>query len=415
MTNNGWLISVDDHVIEPPDLWTKRVSSRYRDEAPRVVTDDNGGEAWLINGDLVPVYGLMTAAGRPRELVGPEPVPYSEMPPAYYDSAARVEVLNTDRVLASLCFPSVPRFCGQIFSESADRGLGLECLRVYNDWQIDEWAGAAPGRYIPVMAIPLWDRDLAVAEIKRCADKGVKALLFPENPVPLGYPSLFSKDGFWDPVLAAAQDADLPLCSHIGSSSNVMRTAPDAPMIMGNALAPMNALFCCTDWILSGTLSRFPDLKIVLSEGGIGWIPYILERLEFSYESQRSWASKSDYSWDLGDDAVLSPDKAAGVVAIDRGLATLDLDLSPHDVFREHLYGCFIDDEYGSANLDAVGIDNVMVETDYPHTASRYPDSMDVLMKQLSGRSEDEIDKILVGNARRVFNLDTTSYPIPNV
>ena len=166
-----WIISVDDHVIEPPHVWQEYVPAKFRDHAPRMTVED-GVELWHWDGKVYPTSGMNAAAGRDREEFSPLPLTYEEMRPGCYDPKARVEDMDRDHVLASMPFPTFPRFAGPLFSECADRDLGLACIRAYNDWMIDEWCGTAPGRFIPLVIVPLWDGRLAAAEVERCAAKG---------------------------------------------------------------------------------------------------------------------------------------------------------------------------------------------------------------------------------------------------
>jgi predicted TIM-barrel fold metal-dependent hydrolase len=399
--NLNWLISVDDHVIEPPNVWQDRIPARLRDAAPRIVRDDEG-EAWVYQGKRFATIGLSAAAGRKKEEFSPVPVTYQDMRPGCYDPVARLEDMDRDGVLASLCFPSFPRFCGQTFYEASDRELALLCVRAYNDWMVDEWSGSSPGRFIPGIILPLWDPVEGAREIERCAAKGAKAVIFSENPSMLGLPSIHDQGRYWDPVFAAASDTGLPVCIHIGSSSKVPSTSPDNPLVVTLALTPMNAMVTCVDWLFSGNLERHPNLKLCLSEGGIGWIPYVLERCDYTLERQGYWASKGDYSLDLSQGKV----ESRGGGSSQPGVASI-----PSELFRERVFGCFIDDVHGLDCLDLIGVDNVMIETDYPHTDSTWPNSIANAHKRLAGRSDEDIYKILQGNAMRVFDFQPAAIP----
>src|SRR6202789_2363667 len=212
-----WLISVDDHVLEPGHVWQDRMAAKHRDQAPRLVRDAEG-EAWLYEGRRMVTPGLGAVAGKTREEFSFEPITYDQMRPGCYDSVARLEDMDRAGVLASMCFPSFPRFCGQVFNEAKDRELALLCVQAYNDWMIDEWCGRAPGRYIPLTLIPLWDPVLAAAEVRRTAAKGSRAVSFSENPAMLGLPTIQSRDGHWDPLMAACEETETIVCMHIGSS-----------------------------------------------------------------------------------------------------------------------------------------------------------------------------------------------------
>jgi predicted TIM-barrel fold metal-dependent hydrolase len=396
-----WLVSVDDHVLEPPHVWETRLPARFRDVGPRIRTDEQG-EAWFFEGKRMPTTGLAAAAGKKVEDFSPMPVTYADMRPGCYDPAARIEDMNRAGVLASLCFPSFPRFCGQTFTEADDKELGLACVRAYNDWMIEEWCGTAPGRLIPMIILPLWDPQLAVAEIERTAALGARAIAFSENPYLLGLPSIHEPTRYWEPVVAAAAETGMPLCMHLGSSSQLPSTSPDMPMLGIIALTPVaSTAAACIDWLFSNYLPKYPDLKLCLSEGGMGWIHKDIERCDHVVELKRDWEAKGDFGGDLTTGATGERSEHGG----------LNLDTLPSQLFREHIFGCFIEDPFGVSAIDTIGVDNVMIETDYPHTDSTWPNCIEVAHKELAGLSDDVKLKVLQTNAARVFRLELPEPP----
>ncbi len=192
------LVSVDDHLVEPPDLFEGHIPAAYRDRAPKVVRTANGDDVWTFNGATIPNIGLNAVAGRPREEYGIEPTSFEEMRPGCFDIHERIKDMNAGGVLGSMCFPSFPGFSGRLFAAADDKDLALAVLQAYNDWHVDEWCGAYPGRFIPMGLPVLWDAELCAAEVRRLAAKGVHSLTFTENPNTLGYPS------FHDPLLGPA-------------------------------------------------------------------------------------------------------------------------------------------------------------------------------------------------------------------
>ncbi len=392
-----WLISVDDHILEPPNVWQDRIPAKYRDDAPRMVAGDDG-EVWVYDGKRIPTSGLSAAAGRKKEEFSPKPLSYSDMRPGCYDSVARLADMDKAGILASMCFPSFPRFCGQIFLEASDKELALLCVQAYNDWILDEWCGSAPGRYIPMTIIPLWDPRAAAKEIERCAAKGSRAIAFSENPAPLGLPTIHDKDGYWDPVMETAHDADIVVCMHAGSSSTMPKISPNSPILANMAWGPIRAGGAMLEWLFSSYLQRLPNLRIALSEGGVGWIPYFLERAEQVLDKQRHWATKMG-SVDLYG--------VHGEAARTADLDTLDL----RKTFSEHVYGCFIDDIHAMNSVSEIGEDNIMIETDYPHTDSTWPDSITLAQKRVAHLSPAVQYKLLRGNAERVFRFTPAEPP----
>jgi predicted TIM-barrel fold metal-dependent hydrolase len=389
-----WLISVDDHVLEPPHVWIDRVPAKDRDRAPHMELDDNGLDYWVYDGKRYPSSGLSAVAGKSKEEFSPEPLPYSEMRPGCYDPKARLEDMDRAGILASLCFPTVTRFCGQLFMEASDREFGFVCLQAYNDWMIDEWSGAAPGRYIPLILIPMWDPPLAAQEMARCAAKGATAFAFSENPAPLGLPTIHSQDGYWDPVLTAANDLEMVVCMHVGSSSQVPQIAPDAPFMANLTWGATRTSGAMLSWLFSGQFQRFPKLKIALSEGEIGWMPYFLERAEQVLDKQRYWVSRGV--------------QFSGHAGSDIDLDTLDI----RALFRDHVYGCFIDDAHGIASIDEIGEDNIMCETDYPHSDSTWPNCIEVVKNRIGHLSPEVQYKLLRGNAERLYRFTPAEPPV---
>jgi predicted TIM-barrel fold metal-dependent hydrolase len=393
--DGDWLISVDDHVLEPAHLWQDRLPAKYREAAPRLVRDGDG-EAWLYDGKRMFTPGLGAVAGKSRQEFSFEPITYEDMRPGCYDSVARLEDMDRAGVLASMCFPSFPRFCGQVFNEARDRDLALLCVRAYNDWMIEEWCGLAPGRYIPLTLVPLWDPGLAATEVRRNAERGSRAVAFSENPSMLGLPTIYDRNGHWDPLIAACEDTETVVCVHTGSSSRRLTMSDDSPMVVTMSWAPpLMIAGAMIEWLFSPVVRKHPGIKIALAEGGIGWMPYFLERCTQVVDKHRYWIASGD----------VKHDTLSGNVEVDSG-AAIDLDgFSVMDMFRRHIYGCFIDDLHGIRNLDVIGHDNVMIETDYPHSDSTWPNCAEHAREQLSGLSPDDRYKIMRGNAERLFQF----------
>ncbi|HEY5244615.1 MAG TPA: amidohydrolase family protein, partial [Acidimicrobiales bacterium] len=307
------IVSVDDHVVEPAHVWERWMPSKFADRAPRVerrgigpmkhigggvydITWDPEGpqaDCWVFE-DLVYVHKRHVAAvGYDRDEMTMTPMTYDEMRPGCYDVAARAADMAMNHVEASLCFPTFPRFCGQTFTEATtDRELGMACIVAYNDWMVDEWCGESGGVNIPLCLIPLWDAELAAAEVRRNAERGVHAVCFSEIPPHLGLPSIHS--GYWDPFFAACAETGTVVCMHIGSSSKMPATSGDAPVAVSATLSFGNAMASLADFLFSGVLVRFPDLRLAYSEGQIGWLPYILERADDVWSEHRAWGGVRD-------------------------------------------------------------------------------------------------------------------------
>ena len=261
------LVSVDDHVIEPPGMFDGRLPARYQDRAPTLVHRDDGTDYWHYDGSEIPNVGLNAVVGRPPEEYGIEPSSLAEMRAGCYDVHERVRDMSANGVLGSMCFPSFPQFCGQLFARRAatDADEALAMIRAYNDWHVEGWCGAEPGRFIPLSLPVLWDPDLAAAEVKRMATAGCHAVTFSENPAKLGWPSLHSDH--WNPFWTACADEGTVVCMHLGSSSELIMTSADAPIDVMISLQPMNMVQAAADLLWSPILRTYGDLRFALSEG----------------------------------------------------------------------------------------------------------------------------------------------------
>ncbi|MDQ6696545.1 MAG: amidohydrolase [Actinomycetota bacterium] len=387
------IISVDDHVIEHANVWQDRLPAKYRDIGPRVMQqrgnmnfvggvfsyepDESGPlcDWWLYEDKRIPQTRLSAAAGFDRDDVKVTGITYEEMRRGCWDPKARVDDMEMNHVEASLAFPSFPRFCGQTFMEADDKELSDLCVKAYNDWMVEEWCGDSGGRLIPLIIIQLWDPELAAAEVRRNAERGVHAVCFSEIPPYLGLPSIHGNA--WEPLFKACEETKTTICMHIGSSSKMPSTSPDAPAAVGSTLTFGNAMSSLTDWLFSGWLVRMPDLRIAYSEGQIGWIPYILERADKVWEQNRAWGGVAD--------KVPEP---------------------PSSYYYRQVFGCFFDDDHGLESLARVGVDNTTFETDYPHSDSTWPHTLEMAKKMFAGIDAESVRKIVRGNAIRMLSLD---------
>jgi predicted TIM-barrel fold metal-dependent hydrolase len=361
------IISVDDHVMEPPDLWLSRAPHSIKDRVPRLerstksfVWNHGTGQktaveakpgqvcdVWIYEDYKFPLFEVLASAGGDVSQMDNSPITYDAIAPGVKEQKARLADMSTNHVEAAACFPNtLPRFCGQTFAERTDRELALWCLQAYNDWVIEEWCGGAgAGRIIPVTVAPLWDVDLAVKEVERCAAKGSYALSFTETPARLGLPSVHS--GYWDPLFRACADTATTLCIHVGSSSHVFTTSDDAPFIVGSTLAYVSSMGSLLDFIFAGVLARLPGLKLMYSEGQAGWLPYLIEQADKFY--------------------------------LHRGHNRFGhhLDQPPSSFIPNRVYACIYDDDTALRERTVIGMDQLCYETDYPHADGSFPHSQE--------------------------------------
>jgi predicted TIM-barrel fold metal-dependent hydrolase len=322
---------------------------------------------------------VMACAALEDDQISLHPISFAAMRDGCYDVKARLADMDLNHVERSLCFPTFPRFCGQVFLEATDKELALACVRAYNDWMVEEWAGESGGRLIPLCLVPLWDPVAAAQEVRHNAARGVRAVAFSELPQYLGLPSLHDADRYWDPFLAACDETRTVVCVHIGSGSKVVKSADDAPSVAGYALTSINSMLSLTDWLLSGALVRFPDVRVAFSESQVGWMPYQIQRLDDVWRRHRGRRSLVQI------DAVPEP---------------------PSTYVRGRIFGCLVEDDFGIAVRGGpLGVEQLTFESDYPHTDSSWPNTRAYAEKALAGYSRDEIDQVVRTNAIRLFDL----------
>jgi len=372
------IISVDDHLIEPPNMFEGRMPSALVEVAPRVVDGANGTQLWQFDNNLYPNVGLNAVVGRPPEEWSMEPARFDEMRPGCWDIDARIADMDIAGIWASLCFPSLlAGFAGTVFSRCSDPELGLACVRAWNEWHADVWAGTYPERIIPLQITWLNDPVVAAEEVRRNAVRGFKAVSFLENPATVGLPSVHTEH--WDPFLSACEETDTVVCLHTGSAAWTAATSPGAPLELYTTLFPVNAVAAAADWLWARIPIRFPRLNIALSEGGIGWVPMLLDRLDYVM----AHSAQGESTW--------------------RGT-----DLLPSEALRRNFWFCSIDDPSTLPARHRIGVDHIMLECDYPHADSTWPDTQLVAAERLSGLPDDDVRLMTHANAARLFR-----HPLP--
>jgi len=371
------LFSVDDHIVEPADVWTKRLPSKYHDQCPRVVESD-GRQFWVFEDQRSATMGLNAVAGKDPADWGTDPVRFADLIPGCYDPVARAEDFRADGIVGSVLFPSLPGFGGRVLSQFEDKELAHLCVQAYNDFVIDEWCAAAPDMFVPTIITQLWDTELGAAEMRRCAEKGARAVSFPENPSYLKLPSFHTEH--WDPIFEAFEDTGMACSMHLGSSGHIPLPTPDSHFSVAIAGSPAVVGVETLVDLLFGTLPhRFPDVKFVMTEGGVGYIPYVLERADFVWTKHRVWAPFPD--------------------------------TKPSEVFHRQFAVCAVNETFGLSEqaIEAIGIDNVLWESDYPHSETTWPASQSEAAKVLGHLTDEQIAKITYQNAERLFDFPVSA------
>lgn len=376
------IISVDDHLVEPPDMFEGRLPKRLAPFQPRIVEDAQGHQVWEFDGGRYTQVGMNAVAGRHPDTVSVEPTRFEDMRPGCYEIHARIKDMDINGVWASLNFPSqIAGFAGRVFSGAKDPELGLAVTRAWNDWLYDEWWQPYPDRIIPCGITFLTDPQVGATEIRRNAERGFRSVTLPERPQRIGLPNLYSD--YWDPIVEACQETETVISLHVGSSGQA--ELPDMPpggtMIgLGATLFGQMSLGACAEWLWSGLPVRFPDVKIAMSEGGIGWVGMLLDRLD-------NIVTRSGYGRHF---------EAGG--------------LTPADVLRRNFYFCTLDDPSTIDTRHRIGIDHIMVEVDYPHGDSTWPNTQAVLREVWGHIPNAEIRMLTHENAAALFR-----WPLPEV
>ena len=375
--NDLIICSVDDHIIEPPSMFDQHLSAEHRKLAPQYVTDDTGHAFWFWEHEGKKTFnvGLNAVVGRPKEEYGMEPANIDQMRKGTWDPKLHIDDMNAGGILTSVCFPTYPGFAGQWFWDAKDKKNAERIVAAYNDWHIDEWCGPYKGRYIPTAILPLWDIEASLREIKRVIRKGCRSISFPSNPLILaGLKPIH--DPVWEPIWALCNDEHVILNCHIGTGQPAAFASDQSPISAWISSLPMAIGTAAADLLHLSALLRYPNLKISLSEGGIGWIPYFLERADFVQRHHGAWV-RNNWGGKL-----------------------------PSEVFREHFLSCFIEDKFGCGVYDKVGEDIIAYECDYPHSDCTWPVVAEELWKNVKDLPEAVANKITHGNAFKFFNFD---------
>ncbi|HEY3723004.1 MAG TPA: amidohydrolase family protein [Acidimicrobiia bacterium] len=378
------VIDVDTHLTEPPDVWTARMPSTLRDRVPHIERVD-GRDVWMADGNYIGAPGFYSMAGFDGVLPAKIPATYDEIAPAMYDAAARVRLLDEQGIEAQVLYPNVGGFGNGYFTRLGEPELVLACVQAYNDFLTD-WCSVAPDRLVAITALPFWDVELAVAELQRCVTNGHRAVNFCNQPQDYGEPPL--AHSHWDPIWAAAQEAGVSVSFHVGGGS--MGTQFDDVAQMGwmtnfakvSSLIFLDNIRCVTDLIFGGICHRFPDLKLVSVESGVGWISSTLETCDWQWRNGGVLDEHPEY------------------------------DLLPSEYFRRQVYGCFWFEEESAVNAIGRYPENILYETDYPHPTCQHPGPRtpaqrprDYATRVLGALPDDVLAKVLHDNAARVYGL----------
>ena len=373
------IISVDDHLVEPPDMFEGRLPTSLQSRAPKVIIDEQGREVWEFEGQRFTQVGMNAVAGRKQSMKNLEPTRFEDMRRGCWDIEARIHDMDLNGVWASMNFPSmITGFCGRVFAQIDDKNLGWETTKAWNDWLYESWWQPHPERIIPLGITFLADPELAAQEIRRNAERGFVAVTLPERPQRIGLPSLFT--GYWDPIVQACAETDTVIALHVGSSGGYELTEGAPALQLGATMFGQLSLAACAEWLWSGYPVKYPNLKIAMSEGGIGWVAMLMDRLDN---------------------------------IVDRSGYGLGWDTRPTDVLKRNFWFCTLDDPSTISTRHRIGVENIMFETDYPHGDGTWPHTQDLVEETYGDLPADELRAILSGNAARVFRHPLPSLVLP--
>ncbi len=379
------VIDVDTHLTEPPDVWTARMPSALHEKVPHIERVD-GRDVWMADGNYIGAPGFYSMAGFDGVLPARVPATYDEIAPAMYDSSARVAFARRRGHPGPGAVPERRWLRERLLHEARrSRARARRACRPTTT-SSPTGVGVAPDRLIAITALPFWDVELAVAELHRCVANGHRAVNFCNQPQDYGQPPLAHPH--WDPIWAAAQEAGVSVSFHVGGGS--MGTQFDDVAEMGwmtnfakvSSLIFLDNIRCVTDLIFGGVCHRFPDLKLVSVESGVGWIPSMLETCDWQWRNGGVLDEHPEY------------------------------DLLPSEYFRRQVYGCFWFEE--ASARDAIGRfpDNILYETDYPHPTCQHPGPRtpaqrprDYASRVLGDLADDVLAKVLHDNAAAVYGL----------
>jgi predicted TIM-barrel fold metal-dependent hydrolase len=378
------IIDADTHLTEPPDVWTARMPRSTHDRVPHIERID-GVDVWMASGRWLGTPGLYSMAGWDGFIPASTPSTYDEIAPAMYDPHARLAFLDEQGFQAQVLYPNIGGLGNGYFCRSDDRDLADECVRVYNDFLTD-WCGADRERLIPVTALPFWDREFAVAELHRCVERGHRAVNFCNQPEDYGQPNL--ADHHWDPIWAAAQEAGISVSFHVGGGTMGTQFVDGAHIGAKTNLAKVSSLYlmdnlrCIADLVFGGVCHRFPDLKFVSVESGVGWIPAALETFDWQWQNGGVLDEHPEY------------------------------DLLPSEYFRRQVFGCFWFEQRAALDAIAAFEDNILFESDYPHPMCQHPGPRtparrprDYAADVLAPLSPEVVRKVLHDNAAAIYGL----------
>jgi predicted TIM-barrel fold metal-dependent hydrolase len=376
MTEKQLFISADEHVQEHPEVWTKRISrAKWGERIPHVERNSTGMERWLVDGREIDLAGVADCGAAMAQRTR-NPQRWADVPTAVYDPQERLKAMDQAGIDYAVLYPTVAGIGGQSFGRIEDPELELACVQAYNDWLLEEWAGASE-RFIPQCITPLYPVDAVVKEIRRCVANGHRGVIYPSIPMELrDVPHI--NDAIYDPMWATCQELAVPICFHAGASSQIQIPAyegysPTLAAAVQSITRPASSVSVLVNLLISKILMRFPNLKVVLAESGLGWGAYLLEYTDF---------------------------QATGDQLPQNGY-----DLMPSELFKRQ---CYLVGWYDKASLRVrsfVGTENILWSSQFPQATSTWPKTKEALARSFDGVDAGDKQKILWENAAKLYKI----------
>jgi len=376
MSAKTFFISVDEHVQETPDVWTKQLSqSKWGDRIPHIERNSDGVERWVFDGRDIVLDGVADCGAVMADRTK-NPQRWSEVPVSVYDPKERLKAMDAAGVDYAVLYPTVAGSGGQTFGCIEDPELELACVQAYNDWLLEEWASASD-RFIPQCITPLFPMEEVVKEIRRCVANGHRGVIYPSIPMELrDVPHI--NDSVYDPLWASCQELNVPICFHAGASSGIQIPAyegysPTLAAAFQSIARPASSVSVLVNLLISKVLMRFPGLKVVLAESGLGWGAYLLEYTDFQ--------AKGDQ------------------------LPQNGFDLMPSELFKRQ---CYLVGWYDRESLrvrNYIGTENILWSTQFPLATSTWPRTQAALAKSFEGVAEGDKQRMLWENAAKLYKI----------
>jgi predicted TIM-barrel fold metal-dependent hydrolase len=380
------VVDCDTHFTEPPDLWTSRAPAKFKDRVPHVSTIENGDQWWFVDGDkpLGPLGQTVVLEGGEKILGRLGVRDFDRLDQATYLVEPRLELMDRLGIYAQIVYPNAAGFASAPFMTVRDNDLRTECIRIYND-ALSEWQAQSNGRLLPQALLPFWDLDATLKEMRRAVEElHFSGFTITDTPEKFDFPDYQTQ--FWDPFWELASELEVPLNFHIGSggakgapspfiSSPWESMGPERKMAIGATNIYMDNARMITNLLYSDIVERFPKLRFVSVESGIGWIPFVLEACEYQWDEMVPTEVKHHQ-------------------------------LRPIEKFRRHIYACFWFEDFGPRTaIEKIGVNNVLFETDFPHPTCLYPRAQEHIANVLSDLTPTVRRRVLQDNAAELYKV----------